>query len=184
MKTLQRLLHPLRQRIMFMLARGIVKLSNSNSNMQTLQITVLDGEVLADVEHFEPYGFTSRPLEGAEVLTASLAGNRSHTVVLCAADRRYRKLNLQPGEVCLFTNEGDYVHLKNGRVIDVVTQTLNITANTSNITGNLNVSGNVVAQGNVSDNGNKTMLGMRTVYNTHIHSDPQGGSVAPPAAQM
>ena len=44
--------------------------------------------------------------------------------------------------------------------------------------------GNIVAQGDVSDHGTKSMAGMRTVYNGHTHTDPQGGSVSTPSAAM
>jgi phage baseplate assembly protein V len=178
MKALQRLLHPLRQRIMFMLARGIVKLSNSSSNMQTLQITVLDGEVLSDVEHFEPYGFTSRPQPGAEVLTASLAGNRSHTVVLCAADRRYRKLNLQLGEVALFTHDGSEIHLKNGGEIYLKAATKLVVDAPL-----LECTGDIVAAGDVSD-ATGSMQAMRDVFNLHTHTGNLGNPTSVPTPSM
>lgn len=172
MKSIQRLLRPLRQRIMFMLARGIVKLSNSASNMQTLQITVLDGEVLGDVEHFEPFGFTSRPLAGAEVLTASMAGNRSHTVVLCASDRRYRKINLQPGEAAVFTSDGSEIHLKiNGEI--VIKAASKVTVDTPMLE----------CTGDVSDT-TGTMQEMRDVFNLHTHIGNLGNPTSPPATSM
>lgn len=56
-------------------------------------------------------------------------------------------------------------------------------AGEANISGNVNVTGNVDATGDVED-ANGTMDEMRTIYNGHDHSDPQGGTVGPPNQPM
>ncbi|EGH25839.1 Phage baseplate assembly protein V, partial [Pseudomonas amygdali pv. mori str. 301020] len=86
------------------------------------------GEVKDDMEHFEPYGFTSNPLAGAEGIAAFIGGDRSHGLLLVVADRRYRLKGLESGEVAIYTDEGDKIHLKRGKVIDIETDTLNIKA--------------------------------------------------------
>lgn len=184
MRALQRLLNPIRQRIKFMLARGILKLSDSSDDMQSLQITLLNEEVLADVEHFEPYGYTANPQDGAEVLALSLAGNRSNTVVICVADRQYRLTGLVKGEVALYTDEGDSIILRRNNSIEINAAT-QITCNTPNayFTGNVHVAGDVIADGDVID-GISSMQDMRVIYNGHVHIDPQGGSVSPTAQVM
>lgn len=95
-------------------------MSDSSTPLQTLQIELLKGEVLDGVEHLEPYGFTARPIAGYRTLAASLGGERNHTVVLVTTDRRHRKKGLAVGEVALYTDEGDYILLKRGRVVEVV----------------------------------------------------------------
>lgn len=132
-----------------MLARGTVVLAAAGKKMQTLQVRLTAGELKDGAEHFEPYGFTSNPLGGAEVLTAFLGGDRSHAVVLVAADRRYRIQTMKSGEVAIYTDEGDKVHLKRGRVIDIETETLNIKASTAvNFeTPVINQTGKIVSQG-------------------------------------
>lgn len=109
------------------LARGVVVLADATRKLQSLQLRITAGEVKDDMEHLEPYGFTSCPHEGAEAL-AGFLGDRSHGVVLVVADRRYRLPGLQAGEVALYTDEGDRVVLKRGRVIELETQTLRIKA--------------------------------------------------------
>lgn len=49
------------------LARGVVVLANATRKLQSLQLRITAGEVKDDMEHLEPYGFTSCPLEGAEI---------------------------------------------------------------------------------------------------------------------
>lgn len=113
------------------LARGLVALGNSAGKLQSLQLRVLAGEVKDNVEHLEPYGFTACPLEDAEALVGFIDGDRSHTVVIVVADRRFRLQGLKSGEVALYTDEGDRLHFKRGRVIDIETVTLNIKATDS-----------------------------------------------------
>jgi phage baseplate assembly protein V len=110
------------------LARGVVALGNSASKLQSLQLRLLAGEVKDDVEHLEPYGFTACPQPGAEALAGFIGGDRSHGVVIVVADRRFRLQGLKPGEVALYTDEGDRVHFKRGRVIEFDTVTLNVKA--------------------------------------------------------
>jgi phage baseplate assembly protein V len=111
-----------------MLARGVVAASGAVTKMQTLQVRLKSTELKDGVEHFEPYGFTSRPLPGAEVLAGFFGGDRSHGVVICAADRRYRIREMAEGEVAIYTDEGDSIVLKRGRLIEVTTHTLRINA--------------------------------------------------------
>lgn len=131
------------------LARGTVVLAAAGKMMQTLQVRLTAGELKDGAEHFEPYGYTCNPLAGAEVLTAFLGGDRSHAVVLVASDRRYRIKELKPGEVAIYTDEGDKIHFKRGRIIDIETGTLNIKASTAvNFeTPVINQTGRIVSQG-------------------------------------
>lgn len=110
------------------LARGTLSLVNAVSKMQGLQVRLLAGEVKDGMEHFEPYGFTSNAQGGAEVLAGFFGGDRSHGVVICVADRRFRLQGLQSGEVALYTDEGDKLHFKRGRVIEIETTTLKVKA--------------------------------------------------------
>ena len=132
-----------------MMARGTVVLAAAGKMMQTLQVRLTAGELKDGAEHFEPYGYTSNPLAGAEVLTMFLGGDRSHAVVLVAADRRYRIKELKPGEVAIYTDEGDKIHFKRGRIIDIETGTLNIKAiySVNFDTPTITQTGQIVSQG-------------------------------------
>jgi len=134
---------------MNMLTRGVVALANSAGKIQRLQMRLTHSELKDGMEHLEPYGFTSCPHAGAEGLAAFLGGDRSHGVVIVVTDRRHRFQNLKPGEVAIFTDEGDFIHLKRGRVIDIKTGTLNVSAATAvNFdTPLITQSGRIVSQG-------------------------------------
>ncbi|MFL1562485.1 phage baseplate assembly protein V [Pseudomonas sp. O64] len=113
------------------LVRGTLSLVDGLKKLQELQVKLLAGEIKDGMEHFEPYGFTSNANAGAEVLAGFFGGNRSHGVVICVADRRFRLQGLESGEVALYTDEGDKLHFKRGRVIEIETMTLKVRADTA-----------------------------------------------------
>lgn len=128
MRGIERLLRPLRRGLASVVARGVVMLVNDAAKMQALQVRVMADEVLDDVEHWQPYGFSAHPLGGAEALVLAVGGHRAHSVVVSCGDRRYRLTGMEGGEVAIYTDEKDKIHLKRGRVIEVETHTLNIKA--------------------------------------------------------
>ncbi|HWH86362.1 MAG TPA: phage baseplate assembly protein V [Pseudomonas sp.] len=153
-----------------MLARSVVSLVDDTSKMQTLQMKVYAEDLGGGVEHWQGYGMTSVPHPGAEGLLACIGGHREHSVVIACADRRYRLTGLASGEVALYTDEGDRIHFKRGRIIDINTGTLNINASVAvNIdTPTINQSGAITAQGDV--------VGAGVSLSTHPHGGVEGGS--------
>ena len=121
-----RMLAPLVARIALLVARAIVKGRDDSKKLRELRLDVLAGESLEQVEHFQEYGFTSAPHDDAEAILLSLGGDRGHSVVIATGDRRYR-IPVVKGEVAMFTDEGDKIHLKRGNEIHIVTDTLRVT---------------------------------------------------------
>lgn len=74
-----------------------------------------DNETFDDREYFQHYGFTSRPLKDGELI---LIREGNHIVAIASDDRRYR-LELEAGEVALYTDEGDKIHFKRGKEIEI-----------------------------------------------------------------
>lgn len=182
-RLIARMTAPLARGLGNMLARGTVVLVNAATKMQTLQVKLLSGEAKDGIEHFEGYGLTVKPHPGAECVALFFGGDRSHGVVIAVADRRYRMTGLAEGEVALHDDLGQHVHLTRTGIV-VYSALITLDATTVHVTGNLNVDGNIVGQADISDHNNKSMAGMRTVYNSHTHSDPQGGSVGTPGSSM
>jgi len=120
-------------RVAMVIVRGWITLTDATKKMERVQARLLSGETKDNIELFEPYGWTSRPLAGAEVLAASLGGNRTHTVGIIAADRRYRLTALKEGEVALYTDEGTTVVLKRGKVVEVRCDDYRLTCKTLTI---------------------------------------------------
>lgn len=159
-----------------MLVRGTVIMADAARKLQTLQVRLTAGEIKDGAEHFEAYGFTSNPQAGAEVLTAFLGGDRSHAVVLVASDRRYRIKELKAGEVAIYTDEGDRVHFKRGRIIDIETETLNIKAS-----GGVHFDTPLISQtGRIESQGDQVAAGISQIRHEHADVQPGSGQSGPP----
>ena len=117
MSDFNKLMAPLLRRIGNLLARGTLVAVNAASKMQGVQVRLLAGEVKDSIEHVEPYGFTSNPNPGAEAFALFFDGDRSHGIVMCIADRRYRMTGLETGEMAIHDDQGQYVHLKRDGIL-------------------------------------------------------------------
>ncbi|VXC68461.1 conserved hypothetical protein [Pseudomonas sp. 8Z] len=178
MRGIERLLRPLRRGLASVVARGVVMLVNDAAKMQALQVRVMADEVLDDVEHWQPYGFSAHPLGGAEALVLAVGGHRAHSVVVSCGDRRYRLTGMQGGEVAIYTDEKDKIHLKRGRVIEVETHTLNIKAADSvNFeTPLITQTGQIVAQQDV------VAANVSLIQHPHRNVQPGSGQSGAPIA--
>lgn len=204
------LLRSIRSRLANMLGRAIVRLVEDGGGLQVVQLDALDGETRSGCERVQAYGFTSHPHAGAEAAVLFVGGRRDHALVIAVDDRRYRMKGLAPGEAALYTDEGDYVLLKRGRIVEVKAGTkLRVDAPLSEITGDVTiagtlevggtvqagglvtalasvaVTGNVAASGAISDAGG-SMASMRGTYNEHTHPEngDGGGTTSPPNQEM
>jgi len=111
------LLRPHATRIANMVARAVVQLADDSKKLQLLQLGVLAGETVDNAEHFQPYGFTSVPLAGAEALVVFPNGDRSHPIVIGTPDRQYRPTGGEAGSVTLYHYKGGSVTmLANGNI--------------------------------------------------------------------
>lgn len=127
-------------RIRMMISRAIVALVDDARGVQELQIELLDGERQDKVERFGQYGLTSHPHADAEALSVSVGGLRSHAIVIAVEDRRYRLKGLQAGEVALYDDQGQVIHLKRDGVlisspfkVDIDAPEVTVTADTVNL---------------------------------------------------
>lgn len=170
MQGVDRLLRPLRRGLAQLVTRAVVTLVNDAAKMQTLQLSLLADETLDGAEHWQQYGFTAVPHAGAEALVVSVGGHRAHSVVIACGDRRYRITGMEAGEVAIYTDEEDKIHLKRGRVIDIETHTLNIKAATAvNFDTPL-----ITSTGRIESNGDQVAGGISQVG--HVHGSVMVGS--------
>lgn len=110
----------LRSRILGMVSRGVVRRVNDGPMLQELDVDLLGktpktgqarrGALAA--EHFHPYGLSSSPLPGSEAALVFCQGDPAHPLVVAVSDRRERPTGLSAGEVVLYSNAGQRVHLK------------------------------------------------------------------------
>ncbi|MDB2704921.1 phage baseplate assembly protein V [Pseudomonadota bacterium] len=109
-------LKALQRKIQQVVSRAVVTIVNDGLKTQELQLTIMSDEVLDGVERFQNYGFTSHPRTGAEAITLSVNGHRSHTVAIAVDDKRYRLKGLKGGEVALYDDQGQKVVIYRDRI--------------------------------------------------------------------
>lgn len=188
MSDVRAILRSISNRVMLTVARGVVSLVGDTTKIQTLQLALLKREIREGVERFQNYGFTAKPHVGAEGVVVFVGGNRDHGLCIAVDDRRYRLKGLADGEVAIYTDEGDKIHLKRGNVIEVTTKTFRVNAQTKCEfnTPLATFSGDVRADGDILDQAGgtgKTMANMRSIYNGH-HQPVSSGTANPPTEQM
>jgi len=184
-----------------LIARAVLNVLNTATKCQGVSLTLIGGEPIANVEHIEPYGFTSAALAGAEAVVLFPSGDRSHGVAIAVADRRYRLKGLAGGEVAIYTDEGDSIILKRDNVIEATTKKfivnaeekislnapeveVNASKKVAFITPDVTSTGNVAAEGEVSDGVGK-MSQIRVTYNGHAHTGRGAGNLTDkPDSQM
>lgn len=170
----RRLIEPVLHRVKLLAQRGVVRASNDATKAQTLEVAVLARETLQEVERFAHFGLTTRPPIGAEVIVLCLGGGRDHPVVVADEDRRARPAGeLAEGETCIYATGGARIVLRADGSVEVEA------AGDLKVTGKLSVTGDMEASGNVKDLVG-TLAALRSAYNVHVHSDPQGGTTGPP----
>lgn len=162
-RTAKRLLGPVWRRLRLLLSRGVLKLIEDGSGLQSVQVTLL-GEKPAWAERFQQYGMTSVPHGGAEALVAAVGGARAHLVAIAVDDRRYRMASLKTGEVAIYDDLGQSVHLtREGIVITGAGLPLAfVDCPLVTMDGDLEVAGEVRDH-------TSTMQAMRDTFNPHTH---------------
>ncbi len=166
---INRKISPLFRRVQLIVGHGVLRLVNDTHHVQQVQAEFLAGEVRDGMERFQQYGFTSVPKAGAEVVAVFLGGNRSHGIVVAVGDRQFRLKGMQGGEVALYDDQGQAVHLtRQGIVIKGAGLPITITDTPKlRVEGALEVTGDILDR--CDDDGGRSMHGMRTVYDTHTH---------------
>jgi len=115
--VINKVIDPLRRRVRLMISRAVLSAISDGAGIQMVQVKLLDGEVRDGVERFQNYGQTSVPHAGAEGVMACVSGNRDHGIVIVMDDRRYRLKGLESGEVAMYDDLGQVVHLKRSGIL-------------------------------------------------------------------
>lgn len=185
------LLKTLARKLRLIASRGTLTAVQDGQGIQFVQGSLLADE-LRDMARLQDYGLTSHPLTGCELISLSLNGDRGQSVIIKADDSRHRPQGLAAGEVCLYSHEGDRIHLKQGRIIaisagakvQVAAPAIELTGDTvikGNITldGAVTITGAVTANSTITATGDVTGAGKTLATHTHISAKP-GDPTTPP----
>jgi len=184
-------------------ARGVVAMVDDGKKMQGLQISLLDGELIDNAERPQQYGFSAHPQKGAECFVVFAGANREHPLVLSVDDRRYRFKGGEEGEVIIYSDEGDAIHLKRGNIVEIKTKHLvikaeddalieskaitlrgeeSITLETPSLTagGPGGAAGQAQITGDLATSGDMTAAGISLKNHLTTNVQPGGGVSGPP----
>lgn len=107
--------------------RAVLSSVNSEPGVQLAQADALADEQLQAIELMQHYGFTSVPPAGAMALIIPVGGRTSHSVAIATELAGARVKSLEPGELAIYTDEGAFIKMRRGRVIEIECDDLNIT---------------------------------------------------------
>lgn len=186
-RAVRTLTAPIENRVLLMIGRGVLHaLGDAEGDHLRVKHGAFADETLEDREVFHDYGFTAKPHQGAEVLFACLSGNRSRSVVIRIADRRYRLADLKDGEVAIFDDQGQTVHLtRDGIVIKGAGQPVIITdaPKVRAETPLLECTGDIKDRCDSPDG--RSLREMRSTFKDHVHPEnDNGGPTDPPTEAM
>ena len=141
--------------------RGKVARVQAGGGVQKIQVAGLDGETVQDLEHAENFGFTSNPPAGSDCVVVPLGGKTSHGITVTTTNGAYRTTGLSDGETAVYNADGAKMVLKEGRVIEIDCDKLNIKAPSGvNITSEkVECSAVLTAQGQINGNGGMAVQG-------------------------
>ena len=132
--------------------RGTITASKNDDQLRELQVQLQDNYVQDELEHLEPYGFSSEPHcdKQTDAMIAFLGNQRGHGIVLSVTDRRYRITQMKTGEVCIYDDKKRRVYLKaDGIEIDGADSPITVKT-TDSVTINAAANINLNASANVS----------------------------------
>lgn len=177
---------------------------NGDPALQMAQGKGLAGEAVQAVEVLQQFGFSSGIPADSQLIVLPLAGRSSASVVIATEHGAYR-LKVGPGEARMYSQEGAYIHIKQGRVIEVVCDDFLLDVKNqaiikagagvvldtpqTTVTGNMTATGekgdtvemtaNVKVKGDITQDGNMTSTGDHKAggisLTEHTHTGVQPG---------
>lgn len=174
LEAIKALLRPYAARIGDMIQRCVIRRVDDEPKIQVLQVTAAGEATRSGIEHFQPYGFATVPIPGAEGVLLAFGGHADHAVVIAVGDRRYRLRNLEAGEVALYTDEGDEIRIRRGGTIEVKASTqVKLTAPGVVLVND----SDAMALASRTD---ARLTHLEAAFNVHVHATAATGPPVPP----
>jgi phage baseplate assembly protein V len=118
--VLQRVTQPIKNKISLMVGRALITAITDTEGIQQCQVSVLAGESMDKIPHFQNFGFTSNPPKGSEGIVVALQGNRENLTIIALDHRDFRVKGLATGESAFYNQFGAKVVLKTNKDLEAV----------------------------------------------------------------
>ncbi|WP_047396558.1 phage baseplate assembly protein V [Chitinibacter sp. ZOR0017] len=171
--------------------RGRVTTVKNTGPVQLVSGQGLAGEPILDAELFQQFGLCTVPPEGSMLIALPVGGKSSHSIIVATEHGNYRLKILKSGEAALYSQDGAYVAVRRGRVVESVCDDFIVTAKNSVQfkTPKVETTGLINAALDITDkvgSGGKSMAAMRSSYNDHDHreNNQAGGNTSKPNQQV
>lgn len=178
LRLIAKAVKPIRDRVMLMVARGVVRAVSDAGGLQLLQLDLLADELRDGVERIQNYGLTSHPHPGAVAAVVFVGGSRDHGLAIAVDDRRYRLVGLAPGEVALYDDLDQVVHLKRSGIS--VETPLNVHINAGQVLrlegDGVEIHGRTYVQTDVHGKGIRETWAGGTTWNTDAYTAGAAGA--------
>lgn len=94
--------------------RATLSAIDAARKMAVVQIKAMGGQTLSEIEHAEPYGFSScaTPGDGVEVFGANVGAASDHPVAICVAWRAKRPVDLADQDVTVYDARGNRLWMR------------------------------------------------------------------------
>ncbi|HBM3103551.1 TPA: phage baseplate assembly protein [Klebsiella oxytoca] len=173
--------------------RGRLTRVKSDLSIQQVQVNGLAGEKLQDAELFQHFGFTSCPPAGTQCIVLPIGGQTSHSIIIATENGAYR-LQVASGEMAIYSDEGAYVHIKKGRIVEtecdeylVKTKKYTVQAEDYDVTATTgaNFETPLLKASDLLSDGKSTLDAIRETYDDHDHDHGgDAGTTDKPNQQM
>lgn len=91
-------------------------------------------EVLDAVPMMQTYGLATHPLEKTDATALFIAGQRANPLIISTGHQEHRPRNQKAGEVMLYDDQGSYVKLARGKIVEIKAgEGVNITCKSATI---------------------------------------------------
>jgi phage gp45-like len=172
----------LHRRVLMQTAPVMITATNDEGPIHRVQVRVNGTpEVIDNAGVMQIYGLASHAMPGTDATAMFVGGQRSNVVIVATGNQKYRMRELATGEVALYTDEGDYVKLARGKIVEIKCQNARIIASEKVRVESprLECTGEIIDH---CDEQGHTARNMREIYNTHTHPgiQPGGGHTGVP----
>ncbi len=112
---LQAQIDRLYRRVLMMHAPAVITATDDTGPIHKAQIRINGTpETLDNVGVMQIYGFASHAPAGTDAAAMFIHGHRDNPVIVATGNQQARKRDQKPGEVSLYSDEGDAVSLQRG----------------------------------------------------------------------
>lgn len=129
---LKRVIGPLERRVKTMLMRATLTAVDDSQDLQQMQVSRLEDEVLEGCERVGQYGIASNPPLGSEVIIGQIGSNADHQVVL-GVDDSSRPHPIPLGSTVIYDAAGTLITLDGVGRLHIVS-TLQVTVDSPIVT--------------------------------------------------